>query len=107
MTVQQSGNNQPDRANELEDAKCVPCTARQCTEGRYIRAHLVEHEHLHHARRDVEERAEDLENPQESVHHESNSYSNANGCSMPCPTADVPPPFNPVRPPVADPATTE
>ena len=62
------GDDQPDRADEFEDAEGHPGFPRQRTKGRDVRAHLVEHEDLHDARRSVQERGEDLQDPQQDVH---------------------------------------
>ena len=60
---QGGGDDQPDRADELEDAEGHPGLARQRTKGRHTFADSVEQEDLHDARRCVEERGEDLQDP--------------------------------------------
>src|SRR5208283_4424450 len=60
--------DQPDRADEFEDAERLPGFARQRTKGRDPLAYLVEHEDLHDARRSIQERGEDLQDPQQDVH---------------------------------------
>lgn len=61
------GDDQPDRADEFEDAEGHPGFSRQRTKGPDPLAYLVEHEDLHDARRSVQERGEDLQNPQQDV----------------------------------------
>src|SRR5258708_16914793 len=61
-------NDQPDRTDEFKDAEKHPGFARQRTKGLDVRADLVEHEDLHGARRSVEERGKDLQDPQQDVH---------------------------------------
>jgi hypothetical protein len=68
MPWQSGGKDQADHANELQDAESRPGISRQGTKGRDILAYLVEHEDLHDARRCVEKRGEDLQDPQEDVH---------------------------------------
>jgi hypothetical protein len=58
--VEGGGDDQPDRADEFEDAEGHPAFLRQRTKGRDLLAYLVEHEDLHDARRSVQERGEDL-----------------------------------------------
>ena len=65
---QGGGDDQPDRADEFEDAEGHPGLPRQRTKGRDVPAHLVEQEDLHDARRSVQERGEDLQDPQQDVH---------------------------------------
>src|SRR6202041_832924 len=62
------GDDQPDRADEFEDAEGRPGLPRQRAKGRDVVAYLVEHEDLHDARRSVHERGEDLQDPQQYVH---------------------------------------
>src|SRR6202030_3350045 len=57
-----------DRTDEFKDAENHPGFARQRTKGLDLRAYLVEHEDLHGARRSVQERGEDLQDPQQDVH---------------------------------------
>jgi len=63
-----AGTNQPDRAEQFEDAEGHPGFPWQRTKGRDLLAYLVEHEDLHDARRSVQERCEDLQDPQQDVH---------------------------------------
>src|ERR1022692_2698956 len=55
MPVEGGGDDQPDRADEFEDAEGHPGFPRQRTKGRDPLAYLVEHEDLHDARRSVQE----------------------------------------------------
>ena len=66
--VEGGGDDQADRADEFEDAEDHPGFPRQRTKGRYPLAYLVEHEDLLDARRSVQERGEDLQDPQQDVH---------------------------------------
>src|ERR1700686_4670693 len=68
LPVEGGGDDQPDRADELEDAEGHPSFPRQRTKGPDPLAYLVEHEDLHDARRSVQERGEDLQDPQQNVH---------------------------------------
>ena len=68
VPVEGGGHDQPDRADEFEDAEGHPGFPRQRTKGPNPLAYLVEHEDLHDARRSVEERGEDLQDPQQNVH---------------------------------------
>ncbi len=63
MPMEGGGDDQPDRADEFEDAEGLPGFPRQRTKGPDSLAYLVEHENLHDARRSVEERGEDLQDP--------------------------------------------
>src|SRR5580658_6838834 len=82
--MERVGNNKPDRAHELQDAQGQPGFPRQGAKGRDVLAYLVEHEDLHDARRSVQERGEDLQDPQQDVHrvpleHDCPSPAVANG----------------------------
>jgi hypothetical protein len=68
LPVEGGGDGQPGRADEFEDAEGHPGFPRQRTKGRDLLAYLVEHEDLHDARRSVQERGEDLQDPQQHVH---------------------------------------
>jgi hypothetical protein len=68
LPVQGGGDDQPDRADELEDPEGPPDPPRQRVEGPDILAYLVEHEDLHDSRRAVKERGDDLQDPQQHVH---------------------------------------
>jgi hypothetical protein len=68
LPVEGGGDDQPDRADELEDAEGHPGFPRQRTKGRDLLAYAVEHEDLHDARRSVHERGEGLQDPQQDVH---------------------------------------
>jgi len=68
LPVEGVGDDQPDRTDEFEDAEGLPGFTGQRTKGRDPLACLVEHEDLHDARRSVQERGEDLQNPQKHVH---------------------------------------
>ncbi len=63
MPVEGGGDDQPDRADEFEDAEGHPGFPRQRTKGRDILAYLVEHEDLHDARCCVQEYGEGLQDP--------------------------------------------
>ena len=68
LPVKGGGDDQADRADEFEDAEGHPSFPRQRTEGLDILAYLVEREDLHDTRGCVEERGEDLQDPQQDVH---------------------------------------
>src|SRR5262249_47730538 len=61
-------DDQPDHADEFDDAQRHPGSLRQRAEGWDVMADLVEHEGLHDARGSVEERGEHLEDPKQNVH---------------------------------------
>jgi len=62
------GDDQPDHANEFEDAQGRPRLPRQRIKGPGVLADRVEHEDLHDAGRSVQERGEHLQDPQQNVH---------------------------------------
>lgn len=66
--AQGGGDDEPDRADELQDAQCRPRLPRQRAERRDVPADLVEQEDLHDSRGAVEKSGHDLKNPQQDVH---------------------------------------
>src|SRR5262245_20365770 len=70
-------DDQPDDADEFDDAESHPGFPRQRTKRRDLLADLVEHEDFHDARRSVHERREDLQDPQQDVHRVPHSVSAA------------------------------
>src|SRR5580704_9294295 len=63
-----AGNDEPDRAYELQQPQGHPGAPRQRAEGTHIMAYLIKHEDLHDAGRSVQERGDDLQDPQQDVH---------------------------------------
>jgi hypothetical protein len=63
LPMERVGDDEPDRAYELQDAQGRPGFPRHGAKRRDIVAYFVEHEDLHDARRSVQERGEDLQNP--------------------------------------------
>ena len=61
--MKRGGDDEPDRAYKLEDAERDPGLPRHRSKGRNVMADLVQHEHLHDARRSVQERGEGLQDP--------------------------------------------
>jgi hypothetical protein len=82
LPVKGGGDDQPDRADEFEDAEGRPGFPRQRTKGRDPLAYLVEHEDLHDARRSVEDRGEHLQDPQQNVHRVPLCQKRANWSSV-------------------------
>src|ERR1700683_2216456 len=68
LPMERGGKDEPDRAHELQDAQGHPGFPRQRPKGWDVLAYLVEHKDLHDARRSVQERGEDLQDPQQYVH---------------------------------------
>lgn len=70
MPVEGAGDDQSNHADEFDDAERHPGLPWQRTKRGNVSAHSVKQEDFHHARRSVQERGENPQDPQQYVHRE-------------------------------------